>query len=141
MMLPILFLLPAAAGLLLLLLGRRAGRTAAATVALAALAADLGLAVVVLGGGPADFQVPWFQNLGSSFHLAADGLASLLVVLTLLLSILAAAMAGREIAERPAAYQGLLLLTGAGLVAGFLAADLFLFSSASRPCCCRRRRF
>lgn len=127
MMLSMLFLLPAAAGLLLVLLGDRAARSAAG-IALAALGADLLLAAsIFLGSGAKEVAAPWIPSIGASYHLVADGLAAVLVALTLALGLLAAALAGREIRERPALYQGLLLFTVAALVAGFLAADLFLF--------------
>jgi NADH-quinone oxidoreductase subunit M len=127
MMLPLLFLLPAAAGLLLLLLGDRLSRSAATGAAIAVLLADMAAAFYVFEGNPPAFKAPWIPSLGVSFHLEGDTLAAILVLLTLALGILAAAIAGSEIARRPATYQGLLLLTGAALVAGFLAADLFLF--------------
>lgn len=127
MMLPLLFLLPATAGLLLLALGDRVSRVAATRLAIAVLVADMAAAFYVFEGNPAEFQAPWIPSLGASFHLVGDPLAAVLVLLTLALGILAAGIAGGEIVRRPATYQGLLLLTAAAMVAGFLAADLFLF--------------
>lgn len=128
MTLPILFLLPVLAGTLLVLFGKRLAGSTAAKVAVGVLAADLAFALVAFSSGLAlDLQMEWIPSLGASFHLYADGLAKVLVLLTLGLGVLAAGLAGRDVERRPGTYQGLLLLTAGAIVAGFLSADLFLF--------------
>lgn len=128
MTLPILFLLPVLAGALLVLFGKRLSASVATQVAAGTLAADLALALVVFWPDqPLDLRVSWIPSLGASFHLYADGLAKILVLLTLALGLLSASLAGREIDRRPGTYQGLLLMTAGAIVAGFLSADLFLF--------------
>ncbi|SEQ91770.1 NADH-quinone oxidoreductase subunit M [Solimonas aquatica] len=83
-----------------------------------------------VGGKPQwtiEYQASWIPRFGISLHLAMDGLALLLVVLTNLLGVMAVACSWREI-ERNVGFFHLNLLWNLGGVVGvFLTLDLFLF--------------
>jgi NADH-quinone oxidoreductase subunit M len=108
-------------------------------IALAAVAIDLALALViwVSHAGPitlathgawlAQAMTPWIPRFGISFHLAIDGISLLLVTLTAFLGIVSVACSWREIQERIGFYHFNLLWVLAGAIGVFLALDLFLF--------------
>jgi NADH-quinone oxidoreductase subunit M len=131
MILIFLIAIPVAAGLL----GWWADRWGSAwprRIALAGAAAQLALACTLFGaggGGPwlSEVRAPWVPQLGTSFHLAADGLSLLLVVLTAFLGILSVACSWSEVQERVGFFHLNLMLTLAGVTGVFLALDLFLF--------------
>ena len=81
------------------------------------------------GRGPwvLEMRLDWIPRLGVSFHLAADGLSLLLVLLTSFLGMVAAASSWTEIRERTGFFHLNLLWILAGIVGVFLAVDLFLF--------------
>lgn len=74
-----------------------------------------------------DFNAPWLTRFGISFHLAADGLSVLLILLTGFLGLMALGAAWDEITQRPGFFYFNLLWTLAGVLGVFLALDLFLF--------------
>jgi NADH-quinone oxidoreductase subunit M len=74
-----------------------------------------------------EFQVPWIERFGISFHLGLDGLSLLLVVLTNLLGLMAVACSWKEIGRYVGFFHLNLLWNLGGVVAVFLALDLFLF--------------
>ncbi len=112
-------------------------------IALIALAIDLALGIYLLAAGPAlsitpallpaetrwhaEVNAPWLPGIGIGFHVAADGLGLLLVLLTALLGIMAVASAWTEIRDRIGFFHFNLLWCLAGIIAVFLAMDLFLF--------------
>lgn len=108
-------------------------------ISLAAMAIDLGLALLLWvqhGGTPIlagrgawlmETTTEWIQRFGISFHLAADGMSLLLIALTAFLGVVAVACSWREIKERVGFYHFNLLWTVAGAIGVFLALDLFLF--------------
>ena len=102
-------------------------------IALAALVLDLLLMLTLLGGDSADgswivaLNVQWLPRFGISFHLAADGLSVLLLLLTAFLGIIAVGSAWIEITERSGFFYFNLLWTLAGVLGVFTALDLFLF--------------
>lgn len=69
----------------------------------------------------------WFARFNIHFALLYDGLALLLVVLTLALAMLAVAVSWREIPQQRGFFHFNLMFSVAGIVGVFLAADLFLF--------------
>lgn len=69
----------------------------------------------------------WFARFNIHFALLYDGLAQLMVVLTLALAILAVAVSWREIEQQQGFFHFNLLFSVAGIIGVFLAADLFLF--------------
>ncbi len=73
------------------------------------------------------FNIPWIQSFGIRFHLAMDGMSLLLVTLAFLLGIASVMISWREIHESVGFFHFNLLWVMAGIVAVFLAMDLFLF--------------
>lgn len=69
----------------------------------------------------------WFARFNIHFALLYDGLALLMVVLTLALALLAVAVSWQEIAQQRGFFHFNLMFSVAGIVGVFLAADLFLF--------------
>ncbi|HSB94899.1 MAG TPA: proton-conducting transporter membrane subunit, partial [Spongiibacteraceae bacterium] len=74
-----------------------------------------------------EFQVPWIERFGISFHLALDGLSLLLVLLTGLLGIMAIVCSWREIQRHVGFFHLNLLWNLGGVIGVFLAIDMFLF--------------
>lgn len=74
-----------------------------------------------------NFQANWIPAFGISFHLAADGLSILMLLLCFFLGILAVACSWNEIHQRVGFYYFNLLWTLAGIAGVFVALDLFLF--------------
>ena len=74
-----------------------------------------------------EFQAPWIDRFGISVHLGLDGLSLLLIVLTNLLGLMAVACSWKEIGRYVGFFHLNLLWNLGGVVAVFLALDLFLF--------------
>jgi NADH-quinone oxidoreductase subunit M len=74
-----------------------------------------------------DFQMPWIQPFGISFHLAMDGLSLLMLVLTFFLGIFAVLISWKEIQYRVGFFHFNLLWVLAGISGVFVTMDLFLF--------------
>ncbi len=74
-----------------------------------------------------EYQAPWIQRFGISFHLGLDGLSLLLIVLTNLLGVMAVACSWKEIDRYVGFFHLNLLWNLGGVVGVFLALDLFLF--------------
>jgi len=103
-------------------------------VALVVVIIELLLVLTLLGTSdspdPAwlvSFNTQWLPRFGIGFHLAADGLSVLLLILTAFLGIIAIGSAWNEITERVGFFYFNLLWTLAGVVGVFTALDLFLF--------------
>ena len=69
----------------------------------------------------------WFERFNIHFSLHLDGLALLLIALTLGLTLLAVLVSWREITDKTGFFHFNLMLTLAGINGVFLASDLFLF--------------
>jgi NADH-quinone oxidoreductase subunit M len=138
MLLAWLLIAPAAGALLAWFVARFDVR-ATRWIALAAMLADLAIALLLwIGGGPAfhigpqsgwyaHLQLPWIPSLGISFHLALDGLSLLMVLLTAILGVASVLISWRDVTQRVGFFHFNLLLTIAGALGVFLALDLFLF--------------
>lgn len=74
-----------------------------------------------------EISLTWIPPLGAGFHLAADGLSLLLLILTSFLGLVAVASSWTEISERVGFFYLNLLWILAGIIGVFLAVDLFLF--------------
>lgn len=102
-------------------------------VALITVAVDLLLMLTLLlvepaeGGWVASVNAQWIPRFGISFHLAADGLSLLLLLLTAFLGLIAVGSAWGEIKQRCGFFYFNLLWTLAGVLGVFTALDLFLF--------------
>jgi NADH-quinone oxidoreductase subunit M len=137
MTLLVLILIPLLGGLLAWLAGRRRP-TVARVVALVAACTHLVAAgafwgarfagrATALGQWRAEVNWSWIPPFGVRFHLAADGLSALLVLLTAFLGVVSVACSWREIRDRVGFYHFTLLWVLAGITGVFLALDLFLF--------------
>jgi NADH-quinone oxidoreductase subunit M len=107
-------------------------------ISLAALLIDFALSIVVwieskavLASSSenwiADFKINWIPTFGVSFHLAMDGLALLMLILTFFLGIMAVLTSWNEIQERVGFFHFNLLWVLAGITGVFITMDLFLF--------------
>jgi NADH-quinone oxidoreductase subunit M len=133
--------LPFIGGLLCWLIERRFGSTAPRWLALGTMTLTLLLTlniwlqhdpvIAALGTGSTqwmlEFQAPWIPRFGISIHLGLDGLGLILVALTGLLGIMAVACSWREIQKHVGFFYLNLLWNLAGVIAVFMALDLFLF--------------
>jgi len=72
-------------------------------------------------------EVPWFPALGIHYHVGADGVSGLLIVLTTLLGMAAIVTPFKLYAGKEKLYFGALLLLEATLIGAFSALDLVLF--------------
>jgi NADH-quinone oxidoreductase subunit M len=108
-------------------------------ISLAAVVTDLVLALdlwrrsgdtLPLAGGGAwleELDWSWIPEFGIRFHLAADGLSLLLVLLTALLGVMSVVASWTEIREGVGFFHFNLMWVLAGIIGVFLAMDLFLF--------------
>src|SRR5690606_10887092 len=83
-----------------------------------------------VGGAPEwqlEFQLPWIERFGISFHLALDGLSLLMIMLTGLLGVMAVACSWSEIQRHVGFFHLNLLWNLGGVIGVFLAVGLFLF--------------
>ncbi len=70
---------------------------------------------------------PWVEDLGISYHLGADGIAVLLVLLTTFLTPIVIGSSLSSIKDRLPQYLGFMLLLETGMIGAFVALDTFLF--------------
>ena len=117
-------------GAVLCALAERAGREAVRWTALVVTLLDAALGVNLLyavADGPVTFRQPWVPQVGMWFHLSADGLAAVMVILTTVLGVVAVLISWEEIERRSGAFHVWLLLLQAGILLVFLARDALLF--------------
>ena len=76
---------------------------------------------------PVSFTQPWIPVLGTQFSLLADGMSSMLCLLTGIVVLVVMITNVNKDVEKPGAFYGLLLLSQAGLMGVFLASDALLF--------------
>jgi NADH-quinone oxidoreductase subunit M len=74
-----------------------------------------------------ELQWSWIEEVGVSFHLAADGLTLLMVTLTFGLGLVAALVSMDEFRPRDGPFHACILAVLAGLVGVFLSVDLVVF--------------
>ncbi len=119
--------LGAAAGLMFLPRGRGSPRVLALMTALACLALTL-IAFWQNPGGEMRtvVRLPWIPTLGIEYHLAADGVSLVLVVLTGLAAV-AGILFSWNVEERANEFFALFLALIGGVYGVFLSFDLFLF--------------
>ncbi|KAF0235811.1 MAG: NADH-quinone oxidoreductase subunit, partial [Chitinophagaceae bacterium] len=121
----LLILTPLVAGLLVFFLKQG---SAAKNLALVSSIAILALALVAVFAPVSPvYDASWLTNLGSRFTLKMDGMGKMLCLLTAIAYPLVFAAVYKNEYKNPAAFFGLMLLTQAGLMGVFLAADALLF--------------
>jgi NADH-quinone oxidoreductase subunit M len=100
-------------------------------VALAAATVIAGVAAATFfaysaTGNQMTIQVPWFELLGSSWHIGIDGVSATMVLLSGILAPLAV-LISFEIEERVNAHMALILFFTTGSMGVFVAQDLMIF--------------
>jgi len=102
-------------------------------IALAASLASLGFSIALLGYDTAgsEFQfredAPWIEAFGMRYTLGVDGLSTVLVLLTTVLSVVSIYYSWEPIQKRVKEYYVALLILMTGMLGVFVALDLFLF--------------
>ncbi|WP_260927918.1 NADH-quinone oxidoreductase subunit M [Novosphingobium sp. 9] len=126
--LSLMLLVPFAAALVCLYLDAKAARM----LALVATLADLALGIVLwlnfdVGGAQWQFteRVPLFA--GFSYSLGVDGIAMLLIVMTVFLMPICIGASWKSIQNRVSEYMAIFLLMETLMIGAFAAQDLFLF--------------
>jgi len=74
-----------------------------------------------------DFSCDWIPMLGTKFTLVADGMSAMLCLLTGIVTMVVMLTQANKDVERPGAFYGHMLLSQAGLMGVFLAADALVF--------------
>lgn len=100
--------------------------------ALALVSSMLSLAVAAYVSGanytaPITYNHEWIPLLGTQFSLVADGMSSMLCLLTGIVMLVVMIMNVNREVEKPGAFYGFMLLSQAGLMGVFLAYDALLF--------------
>ncbi len=72
-------------------------------------------------------SIQWLPEVGISYHLGADGLSILLVLLTTLLTPISLIVSWTSVSTRVREFNIAMLLLETGMVGAFLSLDLFLF--------------
>ena len=99
---------------------------------LAMISSMLTLAVSAYVSG-ANFSAPisynhtWIPNIGTQLSFVADGMSSMLCLLTGIVVLVVMIVSLNKDVERPGAFYGFLLLSQAGLMGVFLAYDALVF--------------
>lgn len=83
--------------------------------------------MAVSSKGVLHYDASWLPGLGARFTLMQDGMGKMLGLLTAISFPIVFAATYKNTYQKPAAFYGLMLLTQAGLLGVFLAADAFLF--------------
>ena len=76
---------------------------------------------------PIYFSVPWIPALGAHFSLAADGMSTMLSLLTAIVMPVVIIVNWNKTVEKPWSFYGFMLLSQAGLLGVFLAYDALVF--------------
>jgi NADH-quinone oxidoreductase subunit M len=79
------------------------------------------------GGFQFEEKVDWLPAIGSSYHLAVDGVSLLLVLLTTLITAIAILSSFSAITDRQRTYYALMLLLETAMLGTFLALDFVVF--------------
>ncbi len=129
--LSILTSLPVAGGLLCLMTKRASlARGIAAVTALASLGLAgwiwLGIGAGFSSGGGMKFveRADWVPGLGIEYHLGADGLGGLMLLLSAIVCLMSI-VASKKVASQPGLYFALILLLESGLFGTFTALNFF----------------
>ncbi len=91
---------------------------------------SLALAAYVSGTNfsqPISYSHEWIPMLGTQFSLMADGMSGMLVLLTAIVTMVVMISNANKETENAGAFYGFMLLSQAGLMGVFLAADALVF--------------
>ncbi len=127
-MLCFLILVPVIFSILTFLIAKNS--SGAKTLALISSILTLALSVYVSAtsfGNNLSYSHDWLPMIGSRFSLLADGMSSMLCLLTgIVVTVVMISQLNKEV-KNPGAFYSLMLLSQAGLMGVFLASDAFLF--------------
>jgi NADH-quinone oxidoreductase subunit M len=125
-MIVLLILIPVVAGIISFFVkSGKAARTLALGASLLTFLAALVL--VITAKGTVTLDKEWLPQIGSNFSLSMDGMAKMLCLLNAVALPLILSSTIRERYSNKGNFFGLLLLTQAGMMGVFLAADVLLF--------------
>lgn len=102
----------------------------AKTLAIISSMVTLVISAFVSGANYTDilfFDREWITMLGTRFSLLADGMSSMLCLLTGIVTLVVMLSNANKEVENPGSFYGFMLLSQAGLMGVFLAVDAFLF--------------
>ena len=122
-----------AIGALAIFLAPKASQETPRQIALGASIVSFLLSLIILFGlkHDATFQFTehhvWLDDLGISYFMGVDGISTLLIVLTTLLSVIAIVWSYDTINVRRREYYIAMLLLETGMLGVFMALDLFIF--------------
>jgi len=107
----------------------RLARLVAFAVAVVEFALSIPLFTALRPEGGLQFleRQPWLPAIGASYHLGADGVSALLILLTTLLTALAVWSSFTAITDRQRGYYALMLFLETAMIGTFAALDLVLF--------------
>ncbi|MBX7245095.1 MAG: NADH-quinone oxidoreductase subunit M [Candidatus Sumerlaeaceae bacterium] len=83
--------------------------------------------MITVEGGTLVEKHAWFPALGATFHLEADGLGALMVLLTAIIGVIAVLISWHDINEKVGAFHVWVLLLQTGILLVFMARDMLLF--------------
>lgn len=126
MILVLLILIPFLVGIVSFL-AKDAAKNIALFGSLISLAVSVYVAAFCGTEQTAAIAFPWMPAIGAQFSLTADGMAAMLCLLTGIIFPVVLLLTRNKEIENPASYYGLIMLSQAGLVGVFLAADALLF--------------
>ncbi len=122
-MIGLLLLVPLAGMLISIFLPARLSKYWAAAVS----AATALLSVQLLRTGATAERMPWIPSLGVDYHVAADGISLLMLVLTTVMTLLAILASFESVKDRVKEFYALLLLLESAMLGVFVAQDFVLF--------------
>jgi NADH-quinone oxidoreductase subunit M len=102
----------------------------AKALALVSSILTMGISAYVSGANysaPISYSHDWIPILGTQFSLVADGMSSMLCLLTGIVVMVVMIVSVNKPVEKPGAFYGFLLLSQAGLMGVFLAYDALVF--------------
>ena len=130
-LLDVVLFLPLVGFLLLLILPKESSRMAAMVISLAVFIVSLGLLMPYWfqypSGHTFSTDIQWISYPPIRYHVALDGLSLWLVLLSTLLTPIAALVSWNYIDKRVKEYYAFLLLLEFGVIGVFVSMDLFLF--------------
>ncbi|OJW79078.1 MAG: NADH dehydrogenase [Bacteroidetes bacterium 46-16] len=126
MMLTLIILIPLLAGIFAFMMKSEGAKG----LALASSLITLGIvawASCEAYNAPVSFSIPWIPSLGAGFSLMADGMSTMLCLLTAIVVPVVIITNWNKTVDKPWSFYGFMLLSQAGLLGVFLSYDALLF--------------
>lgn len=126
MILTLLILIPLVAGILSMFM-KDAAKGIALISAIATVAISVLISTDIYNGAQISWSIPWIPTLGTNISLLADGMATMLCLLTgIVMTVVFITNQNKEV-KNQGSFYGLMLLSQAGITGVFLASDALLF--------------